>query len=126
MIDVDELAHALERVCLFALTRGMTCQQRRSIEADLERARVALSGGLSDVGRLRQWCIERGHVVLPDDLVRTRTAAAILDLSEGRLRNMRAEAIFDVPFIRRGHRVFYSLHDLSRLVTRRFDVSLYD
>jgi hypothetical protein len=65
------------------------------------------------VDELRAWCRNHGHVVLPDDLVSTETAAAIIGLESQSLRADRMKGTdARVPFVKHGRRVYYALASL--------------
>lgn len=64
------------------------------------------------VGEIRAWLLERGHAVLPGDLVATESAAAVLGLEAQTLRADRMNGA-RIPFVKRGRRCFYRLQDLA-------------
>lgn len=67
------------------------------------------------VAELRAWCLARGLVVLPGDLVRTDTAALVLGMKPQSLRTDRCYAA-RIPCRRVGGRVVYDLRDLALLL----------
>jgi hypothetical protein len=95
----------------------------RQIEAHLaelvahaRQAPIELAQAPEDpVERLRRWCRENGHVVLPDASVYEDTAARILDRSPGTLKNWRGRGGDQLPFYRHGRsgRIRYRLTDLA-------------
>jgi hypothetical protein len=64
------------------------------------------------VAELRAWLLERGHAVLPGDLVTTEAAAAVLGCEAQTLRVDRMTGP-RVPFVRRGRRCLYWLGELA-------------
>jgi hypothetical protein len=66
---------------------------------------------------LRQWCREHGHAILPNDEVKTATAAALLGVQPQTLRQDRS--VFGrIPFRRLGGRARYRLIDLAEYLKR--------
>jgi len=68
-----------------------------------------------EVERLRQSCRAAGHLVTPDDRVREETAAALLGLAVGTLRNW-AYSGSTLPFTTVARRRTYRLEDLAALL----------
>lgn len=68
-----------------------------------------------EVERLRQSCRAGGHLVTPDDRVREETAAALLGLAVGTLRNW-AYSGGPLRFTKVAGRRTYRLDDLAALL----------
>lgn len=63
--------------------------------------------------RLEAWCSANGHWVSPDGRCQEATAAAVLGIVPGTLRNLRCEGNAPTRFYLIRGRVSYSLHDLA-------------
>ena len=55
--------------------------------------------------------------VRPDDLLTTREAARVLGLTEGHLKNLRANGYTEPAWEKRGGRVYYRADTLAHYVT---------
>jgi hypothetical protein len=77
----------LVRIAEFALTRGMTCDQRREIEQVLDRARSAMAGRPDDIEVLRRECRDQG-ITIRDDSVSLRDAAHLIGISYSHIRRL--------------------------------------
>lgn len=71
------------------------------------------------VATFRAACTAMGAKITADGLVRSPTAAALLDKSESRLASMRSEG-GGPSWFKRG-RVYYSLRDLARWQMQQVD-----
>lgn len=68
-----------------------------------------------EVQGLRDWALQQGVAILPNDLIHERDAARALGRSAGTLRNWRGQHEPLPPIKIRG-RVYYALRDVAELL----------